>query len=303
MPKLNDNVNKKKKRKRPKFYYVYKIHFLCGYPSGRYYIGKRTYWGSEIKNDPYTGSGNFCKSYFKKYGEVSGVTYIKEILEINPSNKINLQREKILIGDLWKTDPLCMNMAPGGIGSEQRKGHTITPEETAKRIESFKKSKPFHKKRPPHSEETKRKLSIALKGNKNGTGHTMSPELKQKIKIAYGKPVYQFDLNGNFISKYKTIHEAAEAINVYPIQISNCCNGKFQSSSGYLWSFNNKPNVVYKFPGKTILQLDKNGNVVREFKSIADAGRFLGINPSTISCVLTGRIKTAGGFKWRYKNE
>ena len=100
MPKLNDNENKKRKRERPKFFYIYKIHFLCGYPSGRYYIGKRTYRGSEIKNDPYTGSGNFCKSYFKKYGEISGVTYIKEILEINPSNKINLKREKILIGDL-----------------------------------------------------------------------------------------------------------------------------------------------------------------------------------------------------------
>lgn len=303
MPKLNDNVNKKKKKERPKFYYVYKIHFLCGYPSGRYYIGKRTYRGAEIKNDPYTGSGNFCKSYFKKYGEVSGVTYIKEILEINPSNKINLQREKFLIGDLWKTDPLCMNMAPGGIGSEQRKGHVLTSEEIARRTESFKKSKPFHKKHPPFTEETKQKISNALKGNKNGVGNITSEEVKQKLKTTYGKPVYQFDLEGNFISKYASVHDAAKAINVYPIQISNCCNGKSQSSNGYLWSFNNKPNVVYKFPGKIILQLDKSGNILREFKSIADAGRFLGINPSTISCALTGRRKAAAGFTWKYKNE
>lgn len=276
---------------------------MCGYPSGRYYIGKRTYRGSEIKNDPYTGSGNFCKSYFKKYGEISGVTYIKEILEINPSNKINLKREKILIGDLWKTDPLCMNMAPGGIGSEQRKGHTLTPEEIAKRTESFKKSKSFHKKHPPFTEETKQKISKALKGNKNGLGHVLTEYQKQRIVETQGKPVYQFDLNGNFVSKYNSIHEAAKAINIYPIQISNCCNGKFQSSNGYLWSFNDKPNIAYKFPGKTILQLDKSKNILKEFKSIADAGRFLGINPSTISCVLTGRRKTAGGFMWKYKNE
>lgn len=81
-------------RKGQKFYYIYKIHFLCGFPSGRYYIGKRTYQGVEISRDRYTGSGNFCEAYFKKYGKTEGETFIKEILEINPSKKINDDREK-----------------------------------------------------------------------------------------------------------------------------------------------------------------------------------------------------------------
>ena len=58
-------------------YYIYKIHFLCGFPSGRYYIGKHKHSGS-LSNDKYTGSGNFCKAYFKKYGKKEGITYIKE---------------------------------------------------------------------------------------------------------------------------------------------------------------------------------------------------------------------------------
>lgn len=95
-------------------HYIYKIHFLCGYPSGRYYIGKRSYRGNDLSKDKYTGSGNFCKAYFRKYGTSEGKTYIKEILEINPSKKINSDREVIAIGDLWKTDPLCMNLVPGG---------------------------------------------------------------------------------------------------------------------------------------------------------------------------------------------
>lgn len=303
MPKLNDNINKKKKE-RPKFYYIYKIHFLCGFPSGRYYIGKRTYRGLEIKNDLYTGSGNFCKSYFKKYGEISGVTYVKEILEINPSNKINLKREKFLIGDLWKTDPLCMNMVPGGIGSEQRKGHVQTSEEIAKRIESFKKSKPFHKKHKPHSEETKKKLSIALRGNKNGAGRVVSNETKRKIKEKVSKTVYQFDLNGNFISKYNSIHDAANAVNGYPINVSNCCNNKpgWDSYKSYIWSFNSKLKMgkYINKHYKRIQQLDLFGNIVDTFESIKEAFAKTGINASTISQVAKGTRKTAGGYKWKY---
>ena len=63
-------------------FYIYKIHFLCGFPSGRYYIGKHKH-PNDLKTDTYTGSGNFCKAYFKKYGKQEGITYIKEILEIN----------------------------------------------------------------------------------------------------------------------------------------------------------------------------------------------------------------------------
>lgn len=86
-------------------YYIYKIHFLRVFPSGRYYIGKHKHLGS-LNNDKYTGSGNFCKAYFKKYGKKEGITYIKEILEINPSEEINNEREELLIGDKYKTDPL-----------------------------------------------------------------------------------------------------------------------------------------------------------------------------------------------------
>lgn len=46
-------------------YYIYKIHFLCGFPSGRYYIGKHKHTG-DLSNDKYAGSGSFCKAYFKK---------------------------------------------------------------------------------------------------------------------------------------------------------------------------------------------------------------------------------------------
>jgi len=53
---------------------------------------------------------------------------------------------------------------------------------------------------------------------------------------------------------------------------------------------------------KSVIQLDKNNNIIQEFKSINDAADS---NPkfkrSNISCCLTGFSKTAYGFKWIFK--
>jgi hypothetical protein len=53
---------------------------------------------------------------------------------------------------------------------------------------------------------------------------------------------------------------------------------------------------------KTVLQIDKNG-IVAEFYGICDAERQTGINFQCISRCCLGRYKTAGGYKWRCKND
>lgn len=50
-----------------------------------------------------------------------------------------------------------------------------------------------------------------------------------------------------------------------------------------------------------ILQFDKDGELIAEYKSARDAQNELGIHNSKICDVLKGRQKTAGGFIWRYK--
>lgn len=52
---------------------------------------------------------------------------------------------------------------------------------------------------------------------------------------------------------------------------------------------------------KPILQFDLQGNFIKDWKSIKDAGNQLNIWASSISNVLKNRIKTAGGFIWKYK--
>lgn len=68
------------------YHYIYRIDFLHPNHFGKYYIGKRTV-----------------------------DTYRKTIIELNNSKEDNAKREAYWIGNLWKTDPLCMNQEPGGL--------------------------------------------------------------------------------------------------------------------------------------------------------------------------------------------
>lgn len=52
---------------------------------------------------------------------------------------------------------------------------------------------------------------------------------------------------------------------------------------------------------KPILQYDKNGNFIKEWKSTAEMTKELGIKE--IHYVLRGERKTAGGFIWKYKKD
>lgn len=54
---------------------------------------------------------------------------------------------------------------------------------------------------------------------------------------------------------------------------------------------------------KPVEQYDKNGNKIAEYFSASEAARKLGLGSTTISYAAIGRIKTAGGYIWKYKNQ
>lgn len=51
---------------------------------------------------------------------------------------------------------------------------------------------------------------------------------------------------------------------------------------------------------KEVVQLDLNGNFIREFKSIKEANLYFG-KRGNISAVCQGKRETAFGYKWKYK--
>lgn len=53
---------------------------------------------------------------------------------------------------------------------------------------------------------------------------------------------------------------------------------------------------------KRIIQYDLNNNIINEFPSITEATKSLNKTSHSIQNCLTGRTKTAFGYKWKYKD-
>ena len=59
--------------------------------------------------------------------------------------------------------------------------------------------------------------------------------------------------------------------------------------------------AIRKALSKPIIQYDKDGTMIKEYRSIAEADRTSGVKKSNIQHVLCGKNKLAGGFIWKYK--
>lgn len=55
--------------------------------------------------------------------------------------------------------------------------------------------------------------------------------------------------------------------------------------------------------GKPVVQIDMNDNIIAEFYSMGIASKTTGIPQPNIFKVCNGERNTAGGYKWRYKND
>ena len=69
-----------------------------------------------------------------------------------------------------------------------------------------------------------------------------------------------------------------------------------------------KPPMLNKYGrlhnrSKAVEQIDKTGHVVNNFGSAREAGRMTGIYFTSIIKCCIGKVKSAGGFIWKYKEE
>lgn len=301
-------------------YYIYKIHFLCGFPSGRYYIGKHKHSGS-LSNDKYTGSGNFCKAYFKKYGKKEGITYIKEILEINPSEEINNKREELLVGDKYKTDPLCMNLIPGGSGITLEKEiakPVIQYDYCGNLVKEYKSQLEASIAIGLADSSVISKCCISKEGSAGGfiwrfkenpLDKKEIKNIKRKLKIR-SIPIIQYDLKGNEINRYNSIKEAANKNKLSTSSIAGCCN-KLKSrneSNGFIWRYFDDPlsdeeinKLKFNRP-RCVLQYNSDGILISKYNTLTDAGRSVNKPFQNIQAACNAKYGTCAGYIWRDEN-
>lgn len=250
-------------------------------PNGKIYIGITQ---QDVRSRWQNGKGyhhnKHFKSAIKKYGWEN---FIHEILFVGLSKKEACEKEKELIEKYNSNDPdYGYNQSSGG------------------------ESGNFGRK---HREETKRKMSEAQRGEKNhGFGKHLSEETKEKLRKA---------------NKGKVMSEEAKQ------KISKANKGRLpwitgkhwppemrermrERQKGVLLSEETKRKISEAHKGKPlskdhvakIAESHKKKVVCIEtgkvFDSVKEAAQSIQLNRSNISNHLAGRLKTAGGYHWRW---
>lgn len=123
------------------------------------------------------------------------------------------------------------------------------------------------------------------------------------------RSIIQYTLNGSFIREYDSLAEASKFTNIHKSSISNVCNGKSHTAGGYRWAYKDKQLIMdkpHQQPKlrKQVVQLDKNtGDIIQVYESLTEAHLATQINLANIGQVCNGKRQTAGGFKWKYKED
>lgn len=127
-------------------------------------------------------------------------------------------------------------------------------------------------------------------------------------------PVNQYDLNGNYITTFKSRIDAANGDASKAHAIGRCCNGFLNSSCGHQWrNFTGDTNNITKVKNskpkyRLVAQYDLNNNLLKKYNSITEAARTLveedkvRVTANQIQQVCKGNRKTAHGYIWKYVN-
>lgn len=124
----------------------------------------------------------------------------------------------------------------------------------------------------------------------------------------FSREVGKYDWNDELLESYESISLAAKANGISSKSISKVCKGKQLSSGGFIWRYMSEAKRVMPranrvvFHKQAVVQMDINGNFIREFESIADAARFCNCDSSNISRAARGVTKSSNNCLWKYKD-
>lgn len=132
---------------------------------------------------------------------------------------------------------------------------------------------------------------------------------KENIITEQCIPVYEYDLEGNFIKEYCSIASAARAKNLKSgSDISRCAAYKdpHHQSGGSMWRYIYEEKIepyAINYTGMNVYAYDINTReFVKAYQSMVDAGKQLtGKRQPHITDVCNGKRKSCAGFIWAYE--
>lgn len=228
------------------------IYKLLNTQNNKFYIGSTKNFSKralfhifELENNKHRN--RYLQNSWNKYGSGS---FKFEIVEYCAEEK-RLEREQYFI-DVIKPSYNLNPIATGGSQSEW-----FTSEIKKKMSEDQKK------KWENLSEEEKNRRKSLLRSYVVGRVHTEEEKIKRKEtlhrvkpwlngkekrraacaasnKERFSIPVLQFDKLGNFISDYRSLIDAAHAVNLkHSSSIIACCKNKRKFAAGFIWKYKN----------------------------------------------------------------
>jgi|SRR5688572_7469619 len=286
-----------------------------------FYIGIGTV-GSEkfLKKNGYSFKARYYRAYMKNKRNPHWTNIankagydVEIILESNNNDFIETKEIEFiaLYGRLDLGTGILTNMTEGG-----RAGYTQSPESIIKRSKSLIGKSYL-------TEDGRKRLSEAGKKLK---GIKRSKEFCEKLSIAHsgkivpeeirekhrnkGRPIYQYDKEGNFIKEWKNIHLIESETSFKRGSIYNCCFNLCYKNKGFIWRFEKYDKIPEdKMPSlrkEKMLQYDLEGNFIREWESLSAACKEIGSHPANLRRAIkteNKRNKSYRGYIWKYKSD
>lgn len=282
--------------------------------NGKMYVGQTIYGDNPNKRWANGCGYKFCTLFWRSIEKYGWDNFEHEIIASNLTLEEANHFEELLIKQLNTMDPMYgYNLRSGGennyLSDEIKKkigmansGHIMSEEQKQKLREARTGIR--------LSDEHRQKISESLKGEKNPNyDKQMSDEQKRKLSDAHkGKNAGK---NHYFYGKHHT-EETKEKIRQASIGRKHSDESKRKISNA-----NKNPSEETKrkmsearkgdknFKARKVVQLDKDGNFVREWSCMALAADECNISKSLICwcCKHKPHCKTAGGFQWLYAEE
>lgn len=140
-------------------------------------------------------------------------------------------------------------------------------------------------------------------GDEERNGYNMS--MGGEGNNGYGKPIDQYDLNGNFIKTYNSCAEFEREMGHSASSVLRCCAGSRNMAYGFLWRYHGDiaPNPYVNKKCLMVDQYDIDGNFIKTYDSITSASNFYKVEKTQISNCCSGKALTCAGYQWRKRGD
>lgn len=261
-------------------------------PSQKYYVGIT----SQTPNHRWRNGKGYkeCTAFYNAIQKYGWDAIYHEIVASNLTELEAKNYEILLISKLKSNDKnYGYNISAGGDGTTG--------------VSYYGKDNGFYNKH--HSEKNK-----AVTGA--NTKKSWSSGLYDDILC---RPIYQFDMNGDFVKSYKSLREAEEITGISHSVICRVCQRKLNYTHGFTWVYQDeckdlklfKENFLGRMKCKSenharhlrkpVVLYDLHRNYINTFDSATQLAQYLGVHKDTIACACRKNTIVQGKYLCVYK--